>query len=472
MNDLHASNGVCYPLEEFWDDLLAYIEERKVIPVIGRELTTVMLGGKQVSIQRAIAERLLAKYGLDGDQSVTLRPYQEMNDAVAAIVRKGWRVQDLYRPINDLLQGIVRESPGPNDALRDLAGITNFDIFITTTFDDLFLDTLDTMRNGGAKSADTIVYAPNLPENERRDIPEIRPSNYHAVFYLFGRASASPVYAIHEEDILEYVYGLLSSHGIGPERMIAEVRNRNLLIIGCHFPDWLSRFFIRLSNQMRLSSGERIQKEFLVGHDVSRTENLTVFLENFSHNTRLYPCDGLSFVKELATRWNERHPMGLSGEAQARSSQTGDIFISYSRADMAAAKTLYGELEQLGSGVIWFDKAQIKPGYDWSAKIMSAIKRCRWFLPIISSTTESRDEGFFRKEWSVAVERDEMIQGRRFIIPVVVDGDYEGNANRYRLIPDRFRKFHFGHAPKGHMDTELEVSIKNALRDLRRGRSS
>ena len=311
MSQINDQDMVCNAQEEFWDDLLAYIEERKVIPVLGRELITVMIEGQEVSLFRAIARRLLNKYGLDVDKKTVLRPHQELNDAVAALVQGGKRVQDLYRPINDLLHDIMRQSPSSSGALCDLASITNFDLFITTTFDDLFIHTLDQVRSGGAKSTESIIYAPNLPANEHRDIPEIRPSNYHAVFYLFGRASASPVYAIHDEDTLEFVYNLLAGRSAMPERMIAEVRSRNLLLIGCNFADWLSRFFIRLSNQMRLSSGERTKKEFLVGKEVSQEESLTVFLEHFSQSSRLYPCDGPTFIKELTQRWRDRHPQAV-----------------------------------------------------------------------------------------------------------------------------------------------------------------
>lgn len=98
-------------VEEFWEELLlAQIQAGWVIPVVGRELLTVVEGGREVPLYEALAQRLLAKYDLagrvvpsDGDSapdgtSITLRPYHELNDAVAALT--GRLLQDLYRPVD------------------------------------------------------------------------------------------------------------------------------------------------------------------------------------------------------------------------------------------------------------------------------------------------------------------------------------------------------------------------------------
>jgi hypothetical protein len=51
-----------FDAEEFWEDLLDFIEKGQVIPVVGAELLTVEEGGKQVPLYRVVAERLLSKY--------------------------------------------------------------------------------------------------------------------------------------------------------------------------------------------------------------------------------------------------------------------------------------------------------------------------------------------------------------------------------------------------------------------------
>jgi hypothetical protein len=89
-------------VEEFWDDLLAFIEERLVIPVVGAELLTIDDSGQPVPLYRVAAERLLRKYRPAGAANdVVLREHFELNDAVCALVAAGRRVNDLYRPIHE-----------------------------------------------------------------------------------------------------------------------------------------------------------------------------------------------------------------------------------------------------------------------------------------------------------------------------------------------------------------------------------
>src|SRR5205085_1203622 len=111
--------------------------------------------------------------------------------------------------------------------------------------------------------------------------------------------------------------------------------------------------------------------------------------------------------------------------------------------------------------VAWFDKSALKPGDNWDQHIRGAVQRCSLFLPLLSANTERRTEGYFRLEWSDAVERSRKIQGRKFIFPVVIDSDYAGAMGAYALVPEAFKTFQYSHAPGGRMTDEF----KNELRD-------
>jgi hypothetical protein len=471
-------------LEEFWDDLLAFIEEGRVVPVVGPELSTIVTDARNMPLYRTLAERLLQKYGLQGceagsasplaDNEVILRKHLELNDAVSALSHRGRRVADLYRPINDLLHSLLGAAPAIPEALRKLGLITDFRLFVTTTFDDLLARAVDAARPNLGPPTDQIAYAPNLPGDRAHDLPEMTPTNYRAVFYLFGRASPSPFFAIDDEDVLEFIYSLQAEQGGRPQRMLAELRRCHLLLIGCNFADWLSRFFIRLANQVRLS-GDRPKKEFLVGDEVVHDQSLTLFLERFSHNTRIYPGDPDGFVSELVRRWRERHPQPVpSGTTAIRvlpaQSGAGEIFLSYSHDDIGAARVLCSELETIGAGVIWFDKSMLHPGDEWERQINAALKRCDLFLPLLSANTEARTDAYFHNEWRIADERGRLILGRRFIMPIVIDPAYTGNVNDYKLIPERFLAVQFGHAPGGRMNEDLRATMIEELRGLRRRR--
>jgi hypothetical protein len=469
--------------EELWDDLLAFIEEGRVLPIVGAEVLTIDDGGRQVPLYRAVAERLLAKYGMAAatsgapGQGQELRKHHELNDAVSRLASTGRRVKDLYRPINDIVQKLVAEQREVLTPLRELAAIRQFDLFATTTPDSLLAHALDTVRFNGVRQTDEIEYAPKLPTDRRRDMPEVPSSQYTALFYLFGKADVSPFYAIHDEDALEFTYMLQAGHG--PERIFSQLRSRNLLLIGCNFAEWLSRFFLRLSNSERLFSDQRTKKEFFADEEMGSDRSFTVFLERFSQDSRWYPLDARTFVAELYRRWSARNPTAAvaiepadlqPGDA-AGSAAGGTIFVSYSSDDIGAARQLVADLEAIGGDVAWFDKSALKPGDDWDQRLKSAIQRCSLFMPLLSANTERRMEGYFRLEWQEAAERSRRIQGRKFILPTVIDADDSSAVSRYALVPDAFKAFQYGHAPDGRLSESFRTELREQLRAVRRARA-
>jgi len=459
-----------FDVEEFWEDLLSFIEEKRVIPVVGAELLDIQEHGVSVPLYRTVAERLLDKYR----QVLPLPPPNlryghEINDAVCLLAEGGKRPRDLYRPIHDILQTLL-EGRAPPESLRQIALIQHFDLFVTTTPDDLLARALDAVRFSGNQGTDQIEYAPKLPTARLRDFAQRPSSNYTAVFYLFGKSDVAPFYAIHDEDALEFPYSLQA--GDGPREVFAQLRNRNLLLIGCNFADWLGRLFIRLSNSDRLFSDQRTKREFLVGTETPKERDFIVFLEHFSQDSRCYPIDAREFVSELYRRWSKRNPSrshSAQMPIQKLAEQTGDIFISYAHEDLPSARKLFEEVKELGSDVVWFDKTALRPGDEFDPCISAAIQRCSLFLALISASTEQRNEGYFRHEWSEAALRADRIAGRKFIFPIVIDPT--AAAGGYNLMPACFKSLQFSYAPAGRLSAALKNELREQLRSLQRTRA-
>jgi hypothetical protein len=74
------------------------------------------------------------------------------------------------------------------------------------------------------------------------------------------------------------------------------------------------------------------------------------------------------------------------------------IFLSYASQDAGAARRIAEALGNAGVEV-WFDKSELRGGDAWDASIRKRIKGCALFMPVISATTNSRSEGYFRLEW-------------------------------------------------------------------------
>jgi len=64
------------------------------------------------------------------------------------------------------------------------------------------------------------------------------------------------------------------------------------------------------------------------------------------------------------------------------------------------------------------------------------IHDCRLFMPIVSANSEARVEGYFRREWKLAVDRTHDLSERvAFRVPIVIDSTPEAKAD----VPDAFR---------------------------------
>ncbi len=151
----------------------------------------------------------------------------------------------------------------------------------------------------------------------------------------------------------------------------------------------------------------------------------------------------------------------------------GGIYISYSHRDLPAAKTLCDELGPLGVGVFWLDKSRPRTREDWERHLTVGLNRCDLFLALLSANTEAFGRGYYLTEWNEAVKRDDkFLRGRRIVVPVVLDREFDGKASRYKVMPEPFRPLSFVHAPDGHVSKELRQTILDALGELKRRRSA
>jgi hypothetical protein len=454
--------------DDLWATLISSIEDGEVVPVVGPELLIVADGDRQVPLYKLIAERLAAKY----DLKPQWREGAELNDVVCSYLdEKPRAVEALYKQIPLILKSLQLAPPEP---LLKLASIPSFDLFVSATFDSLLVDALNQVRFAGSPVTKQIAYAPN--KSESLDLPA-QVKGDSIVFHLFGKVSGFSDYAIHEEDYLEFVHRI-ETGPVKPDRLLEELKMRHRLFIGCEFADWLNRFVIRLANKDRLRI-DRDRTEYIVSRESSRDRGGVMFLTRFSSATQVLDLSGPQFVDELVARWNRLHPAVVrnvvaqaTGTTLVQPSARGAIFISYVREDQPAAEALRAAVANIGGDddICWFDKSSLRPGDPWEEEILSSIERAQIFMPLISRNTELRWKGVVFEEWRCAIEAQKRrsFRERRFIVPVVVDPDFQGEVGNYKNIPKEFHGLHVSRAPEGSPDESLSSMLKEEIRRMRR----
>lgn len=456
--------------EATWRRLLDRMRDGLVVPVVGPQVLVEADG--RTSLQGRVAQSLLSLYEVEITEP--LPRFRELNEAVSRLVgkdRNGPLLQDLYADVHRVLDKAVQAGKcAIPDPIRQLAEIADFRLFVTLTPDDLLARGL---RNRCA--VNEIIHSPALPSTEETDLPgdwAKRPGEVY-LLYLFGKSRPAPMFAVHDEDVLEYAYNVIARDRYVPKTFLEELQQRYLLLIGCNFPEWLSRFFLRATSPSRLSQLST-RGELLI-EQLQPDESLTLFLERYSRETEiLSDIPPVEFVSELHRRWVDEHGADLQPGVPHQKEMVprgAMFFISYSRGtDLPRAELLYRELLGLGvsEGELWIDRHTIEPGQDFRQQILAGIRSCRYFVPLLSEAANDREEAFVFDEWQEANLRQKSMN-RDFIFPVIVEPDYE--PERYTAKPVRdgaWTDLDFGHAPEGVPDGRLTAKLRKLVRDARR----
>jgi hypothetical protein len=423
-----------------WKSLLLYIRERQVVPIIGAEVVTAAGGGATIALDRYVAEKLVAAL----EVNVEWLPQAFSLADVASVYLRRQR-GDRWRLWIEVLSILEDESLQPSDALLQLAAIEEFSLFVTTTIDPLLARALHNARPGSIGDAEVLAYSLRGQIADLED--DWQPGRRPAVYHLFGRASASGDYVVTDEDRLEFIHAL-QSDSRQPRLLFDHLRDKHLLLLGCSFPDWLTRFFLRTLRRQRLGM-DRDRYE-AVADNCTRTDgSLVLFLNDC--RVQVYPGGGtMPFIADLASRLRAQ-PRPAAEPAPAPASG-GDmpysVFLSYASEDLERVTRVKDALETAGIRV-WFDQRALEPGDEYKEAILEGIRHCVFFFPCLSANSlGDHIRRFFRFEWNKAIEEAEFRDSRfPFIQPLILD-DTEAHSER---IPPPFReKRHMQRCRDGH----------------------
>ena len=454
----------------FWNQLLDLIAKGGVVPIIGEELLQIPGEPPGTTLYRVLAKRYADLCGIEleeqfrGNLSATVRRHPDFRDSP-------------FNVYDDLGKEYEQWSPPIPESLRALAKISHLTVFVSTTFDDCLERALNEVRFDGKPRTEVIAYSPkNVPSDAQ--IADKLGAGRPVVFQCFGNYRTPLQFALTEGDIVEYLHALQTAE-YRPKRIFSELYERPLLLLGNSFPDWLTRIFLRMVRQKSLHQSE--SKQYVA--DSKKDPQLRFFLKNFTINTEVIEeMSPVEFVTELSKRWTERFgqeqstapswPMRVETKAMSQNA----VFISYCRTDangatardQQVALAIRDALAARGVDV-WLDQRALEGGDDYSKKIRRYINTCSVFLPLISETTESRADGFFRMEWGWALERLPHFTGsnRQFLLPVVIDRTDLLRAQ----IPEEFRRIHFATLPNESPDPDFLDRVQSLYEKARAPRS-
>ncbi len=286
-----------------WDLLLGQIEEGKVVPVVGRDL--LVIPGKEgeggpTFYHRALAFRLAKALGVSPADLPKDPDIEDVAFHYLKSPRSQWDL--LYATLKRQLQDFRPAVPEP---LRQLAAIEPLPLFVSTTCDDLLARAL--RERPRATPVVERAYLPSASTATSQDLPSALEGGAVAVYSILGRPDEAGDYAVTEEDTLEFVHQLkvkLDPAQGELKNLGARLRQSHLLFLGCGFPDWLMRFFIRTLRGERFFSERPRRRARVADRGAQPDGALMMFLEQYG--TRVYTGAPVDFVAELSRRWKDR----------------------------------------------------------------------------------------------------------------------------------------------------------------------
>jgi hypothetical protein len=400
-----------------WRNLLMDIEARQVIPIIGPELLVLSQETGHPTLYQYLAKELVARLSLDQER---LPPGYGLLDVTSLFLQDPRnRADELHYETRAILAARAWLTPEP---LSQLATITHFDLFVSTTFDSLLEQALNEANLPGSAPSCILAYS------ERRQLEDLPADSGTAprriVYQLFGKLDGTGDYGLTEEKILEFAHRL-QSRDQRPPNLFDALRARKLLALGCTLPGWLARFFLRASK------GDQLLTQASGGVVADRTTRgdkpFVMFLER--RQTAIYTDgDAVQFVAELHRRWTEGHGQEAPAQSVSAAPQGPDfkpdsVFISYASEDREYALKVKQAFDEAGVDV-WFDQTNLVSGDLYKRKIDENIWNCSCFVPLISQNTETwdGDPRYFRTEWRKAIDRERYFGSTYpFIRPILLD---------------------------------------------------
>jgi hypothetical protein len=234
--------------------------------------------------------------------------------------------------------------------------------------------------------------------------------------------------------------------------------HKNLLIIGCRFPNWLVRFLLRVTRRKRLLKTTD-RSDFVVDPSARENAELVQFLQTFHTQTEIFTATPMAFVDELDRRW--RAYVKNQGSSQPDAMKPCSVFLSYAHEDRDIAAAVAQAIEVNGPPV-WFDRRELGAGDKWEQKIVKNIESAAIFVPLVSRASLREGPRFYAAEWNCAIKHSQRFLGSDFIVPLVVgDGVDPDNA----LVPPEFRAKQWSRlGPDGTLPADFLERLRQGYR--------
>ena len=405
------------PEKDKWDALIEAAIAGNVVPVIGPGIICEHRDGMNINefIISTISKQLQLT---EKHQSFSQLVYDtEFLGNLKKLLKNDTLTKDvIYALVNNIFNNPknVEQYFVPSSALKRLLNIKLFPFVITTSFAPVVENAMREIW--GNRNIRVLSFCRNPQKDTKPGIGDIISATdmqKPTVYYMFGKSASQPhSYVLTDNDMLEFCQSWLSDQ-TRPSNLCTQLKDKYLLMLGCGYSDWLFRFIWFCMNKT-----SDAKTKGLMASDESTHETLVEYLrriDTFLPENKT-PEDIIEEIEKRVVSYNLSHESEWFSRPPKTETQ---IFISYSRSDSAIAEALYRYLSNNGISV-WSDRNNLLGGAKFMDEIETAIENAKVFIPILSNNIEKEAMGahVYRKEWKKALDLQESMGSRTFIIPI------------------------------------------------------
>ncbi|MBO9203510.1 MULTISPECIES: toll/interleukin-1 receptor domain-containing protein [Niastella] len=316
------------------------------------------------------------------------------------------------------------------ECFQQLARIKNFQFYINATiFNSLEAAVSDfkVEKTPGKKNYDIVNYHPRILQDIEYDNTsgDFSTENFKrpTIYNLLGTHDvAEGEYVLTDVQYMELLVKMISDEGKKFSNLKNALKDAVLLFVGCDFPDWILRFFLRFCVGTKMDKRNDLEKNYII-EQFPDEYSKAFFLGNYG--IRKFQVQPDDFIGKLFMELKRRNCV-------ENRYFNNKVFISYNRQDIEAAVSIY---KQLTDNFIetWFDEI-LNNGDELDPEIQNGIDAACIFLPLVSNNINNKEDipKYYIKEWNYACEN----KTPDAIFKVVIEG-YNGYTLQNKLFSDK-----------------------------------
>lgn len=392
-----------------WKALIHSIKHNKCILMLGPDVPCEMVQGQPLPLTELLANELAKKIDKEAREKINTSDLAQ--------------VAQYFERDRNYLEAEVTNFYGQredlcSDIYRNLAALP-FYLTVTTTPDFMFRKALE--KEG--KIPITEGYYFKRPEMAKSMVEKMGTVENPMIFYLYGTLDEPGSLVLTENDILDFLVGLISKNPSIPENVLRELRDesKSFLFLGFGFRNWYLRILLYVLNGRNKESSSFAMEQFIPQYKDLFKQSV-FFFQKSDYKIHIFKKDFNDFAALLREKCKEimQGPIPtLKPPLMPQKSPL--VFICHVSEDEESATFLYQEFKNADLDP-WLDKSNLMGGDEWDKEIKRILKVADYFVVVHSKKLAARPEGYVFREIDFALERKpDFRKGIRFIIPIQID---------------------------------------------------